>query len=278
MIRNGSSLMKPARKHSGFTFVEMTLALGIMATLIVAMGVMAQLVFDGEHYNEAYARVVQHARVALERIEGNVRQATSNPEYPGALVIEQTIGSWTFPDTLVVWRPETTAADPDGAPQIGELVIYSYHPGAPNELWEITDRGNTRTAPAAADAAAWQTLVESLKTSSTSKKVVLTNRLRTATVDEIGENDARYRRGCVRFEQQMNPTAANWASYQAGTRAWEDLDWTQTIYGPDSGLRQSRVRVELQMTPISSVTEMPSDDLPPVAFFGAASLYYPLPR
>ena len=37
-------------------------------------------------------------------------------------------------------------------------------------------------------------------------------------------------RGAVRFEVELSPTAAQWSAYQAGTLAWEELDWVAQVY------------------------------------------------
>jgi len=72
-------------------------------------------------------------------------------------VVTTQVNTFTYPDTLVVWRPTGTPANPTGLPLYSELVIYCPHPTIPNQFVEMTAPTNTQTVPAATDQAGWQT-------------------------------------------------------------------------------------------------------------------------
>jgi hypothetical protein len=83
------------------------------------------------------------------------------------------------------------------------------------------------------------------------------------------------KRGIVRFEVERRPTAAEWANYRAGTLAWDAISWPQGIYGSQTGLSQTWVRMELQMVPFaSSRIVTPSESVLPL--FGSGAVYYEL--
>src|SRR5205085_12493886 len=130
----------------------------------------------------------------------------ANENLPGAIVVPETVAGLRQPNTLVVWRPQNAAADPDGLPKFNELVIYSLSPTARNELCEFTAPTDTRTVPAISNLAGWQSEITALKAASSTKKTLLTDRLRVST----SAGDAE-KRGVVRFEVERRPTATEWA-------------------------------------------------------------------
>ena len=105
----------------------------------------------------------QHARVALDRITRTIYGATANEQFPGCIVVAETINGWRYPDTLVIWRPNGAAANPNGLPRYCELVIYCPHPNNPNQLVEITAPTDTRTVPAVTDTSSWQSEIAAIK-------------------------------------------------------------------------------------------------------------------
>jgi hypothetical protein len=91
-------------------------------------------------------------------------------------------------------------------------------------------------------------------------------------------------RGAVRFEVAVTPSAEEWASYQSGALPWVDepgkqgLPWVQGIVGSRSGLRQVRLRTELQLMPgKTAVLEDPTGQQA-IPFLGSAALYYEMAR
>ena len=245
---------------------------GIMAGAISALTHAVQV---GSAYTQGYGTATQHGRVSLERITRKVREATANENFPGAAVFADLVQSWRFPDTLVVWHPTGLPANPAGLPLYNELVVFCPDPSTPNQLLEITSPSDTRTVPALSDTAGWQTALQSIKTASTSNKVILTSLLRVASVTNNGSSTGQ--RGCVRFELVRHPTAAEWTSYRAGTLTWQNIAWPQDIYGQQSGLSQSWVRIEMQLVPDGSSPSGTSAQQA-VPFFGSAALYFTLTK
>ncbi len=263
------------RARRGFTMIELLIAAAIMSVLVLGLAAMADAVHRGNEHSTGYGLAVQHARVVLERIARHVERATASEEFPGVLVVSETVDSYTFPDTLVVWSPDGAASAPDGAPRVGELVIYTTNPTQPNELWELTDRDSTSAAPAVTDASAWRSLVSMLRTSNTSEKVLLTDLVRVA---QVRSSDVSTRRPAIRFAHRLTPSQTQWSEYRGGTRSWENLDWAQGIGGASTGLRQSWVRYELQLEPGEPPSANNAGAMPAYPFFGSAALYYPLQK
>ena len=97
-------------------------------------------------------------------------------------------------------------------------MIYCPQPGSPNNLLEITDPGDTRTVPAWTDLADWSTELAAVIASSTTTQTVLTDLLRTGVVTGTSSTSPR---GMVRFVARLEPSAAQWTSYQQAQLAWE---------------------------------------------------------
>jgi hypothetical protein len=143
-------------------------------------------------------------------------------------------------------------------------------------LLEITSPSDSRSLPLdQAGVSPYRQMIDDLKTSASSQKVVLTDLLRVASADIGG---IAGRRGAVRFEQELRPSAAAWSQYKAGTLTWNSLVWPQGLGGSKSGLRQAWLRMELQLMPgDESYAQDPNGSLA-VPFFGSAALYYTLPK
>ncbi len=262
---------RSSRGHrSGFSLLELVVAMTIMVIVMGSLGAMAKAVNEGALYGETYGTATQHARVAMQRIAASVRGATTSDEFPGVLVITETVGGWGFPDILVVWHPEGSPVDPDGLPRANELRIYSPNPDAPNELLEITFPDNTTTVPSPSDTAAWLSAATAAKASSDGVRTVLTDMLRTAQVTSLADST----RGVVRFEVRYRPDDSELAAYDAGTSDWKALAWPQGIYSDNVGLRQAWVRMELQLVPGSTSVGVPASDDTAIPFLGSASRFF----
>lgn len=262
-----------SRVRHGLTLVEMLLSLAVLAIIAVALAGLAKAVQMNSDYGEGHATVTQHARVVLERIERTVSEATASPSFPGVLALNTYVGSWRFPDTLIVWHPAsgTTAVDPSGLPRFNELVIYYPNPLKPSQLLEVTLPNDTRVAPAVDSQSTWLAEVAKLSSSSSAEKVVLTDMLRTCLSSGSTTEGLR---GAVRFESRLRPSADEWSQYSAGTLAWKKLSWVQGISGWKTGLRQAQVRVELQLVPTGSTGLGSPESQPAVTFFGSATSYH----
>ncbi|MBN2477606.1 MAG: hypothetical protein JXB62_23565 [Pirellulales bacterium] len=269
------------------TLLELLIAMTIMVMVVGTMGTLARGVQQGYQYAEGHGVATQHARVALDRIAGMVREAMGNETFPGAIVLSREVGPWRFPDTLVVWHPDGAAADPAGVPRYNELVIYCPHPAHPNQLIEITD---TRTDALDSNPASWPAEIEAIRTARTSggpsgtsdgQVVTLTKWLRESSLLDP-DTSTLQAFGAVRFETRLLPSADQWDAYDAETDAaqkaqlWEAMPWVQGICGVRTGLRQVWVRMELQLMPGEGSTD--GADVRAIPFLGSAALFYELRR
>jgi hypothetical protein len=190
--------------------------------------------------------------------------------------VSEQAGGQSLPSTLVVWYPTGTPANRAGMPLVGELVVFTPDPAHPNQLLEIRASGDNSQAPPVTDASAWRTLTDQLKTSQTSSKIVLTDRLRTAPItgdysDSLTPSDLR---GVVRFRRLMAPSEQEWAQYRAGTRTWQNIAWPLDSYRSTSGTRAVACQVELQIAPGSMATAAATA----IPFYGSALINYELQR
>lgn len=260
------ALRRPAL---GFTLIELLLAIGVLTMCIVALGMMARAVEISSEFNQGYGTAALHAQVAFDRIARAVTGASSNATYAGTWVTQDTVSSWTFPDTLVVWRPTSgTPANPDGAPLANELVVFCPNPSAPNQLVEITAPLDTRTVPLPSSTSTFKTFINGLKTGSGVQKTVLTDLMRTAA------DSSNAVRGCVRFVVTLNPSDAEINSYGSGSTTWANVPWAQGIWSVNIGMRQVWMRSELQLMPAGNWLVTKSSAQQAVPFFGSAAYCY----
>lgn len=255
----------------GITLLELLLAITLTVLVVGSMAAVTKGVQMSFEYSEGYGAVTQHARVALDRIARSVQAARANESFPGFLVLSENEGAWTFPDTLVVWRPSGTPANPQGLPLFKELVIYAPDPADPSQLVEITVPSDTRQVPPIADEAGWASAVRVLKASASSQKVVLTGLLRTVRTTNTT-------RGAVRFASRLTPSETEWTSYVQGTLGWNQLRWPRGLQGSRWGLRQAWLRTELQLQPQAQLTTAGGSTLSTAVFFGSATVEYSLAR
>ena len=272
---DGSSLsinQQAANRRSALTLVELLLAVAILSLIAGALGALARTVSIGSQYSSNASTSVQHARVTLERISRTIESATANENFPGAIVVAETVGGLRHPNSLVVWRPPSAPADSAGLPRFNELVIYSASTSAANELCEFTAPGDTRIVPAITDTAAWKSEIAALKGAAGTKKTLLTDRIRVSSSGGEAE-----KRGAIRFEVARRPTLTELAGYRAGTTAWDELPWPQGIYGAQAGMSQTWVRIELQLVPFAS-SRIVSSSENVFPFFGSGAIYFELKR
>lgn len=268
----------PQRRRA-LTLTEMMLSIALMSMVALAMAALASAVRSTRSYADGQGTAAQHARVALARIRSCIEDAHASADFPGMIVISTQVGSYSFPDTLVVWNPSGVAVNTTGPPLYSELVIYCPDPAAPYRLVEITVPTDTRTTPDATDTAAWATNITAIKSSSAAKKTILTDMLRIAdagTVTSSGGSNNSQLRGALRFRVVVRPSATNWTNYKNGTSAWTDLPWVQDIRGSQTGLRQSWCRTELQL--VSTTTTTATATSAAIPFFGSATLYYEMTK
>jgi len=268
---------RPNRR--GMTLLELMLAMSISAILVGALSVLATATRQSADYNQGQSDSTQHARVATQRINRAVADAYATETYPGVVVVDAIVGTYRYPDTVVVWRPAGgVPANPNGPPLIKELVIFGPDATDPSRLLEVTMPTDTRTIQlndASLNTTTGRTLIAGLKSANSSVRTVITSRLKTAGTSSTGGGTSL--RAAIRFECELHPSAAEMASYRAGTTDWEDLSWPQGIYSSSFGLRQIWLRSELQLLD----REKSSDGTYPATvatlpFFGSATNYYNL--
>jgi len=269
--RSPNAAWSAHRVRAGMTFVELMTAMVLMATTTAIVATLALAMREGWEHNAGHATAAQHARVALERIARAVSTASANEFNPGIQVVYETVGSDRFPDTLVVWNPTGNPIAPDGFPRISECIFFCPDPAAPNRLLEITAPSDNRIIPLTEglNTTTWRNTLAAIKTASTSKKTVLTDLLRTAS-----PTSTTAARGCVRFMADMRPTQTEWADYSID---WTALLWPQHLFSQDMGMRQSWVRMELQLVPDGFSTNDPAAQRV-IPFFGSAALTYTMYR
>jgi prepilin-type N-terminal cleavage/methylation domain-containing protein len=259
------------RDRRGLTLVELLIASSLLLLLAGVIGGLASAVQTSSNYSQDHADAAQHARVAIERITRNISAATAKGDYPGFAVVYEQVGTWRLPETLLIWRPSGTPANASGPPLVSELVIYCPHPQQPEQLLEIRAPQDSRPIPLddTLSQSPWRETIAAIKTDANSQRVVLTNLLHTATV--TGANLSMQTRAAVRFHPELRPSAAELAAYRNGTLAWSNLSWPQGLASSRSGMRQSWLRIELQLAPASGTAAIPA-----VPFFGSAAVYYQL--
>jgi prepilin-type N-terminal cleavage/methylation domain-containing protein len=269
-----SAKSRQSRLRRGLTLTELLVATTIMVMIAGAMATLAVTAHATNTHCRGQVQSSQHARVSLERIEQAMEKAVANEQFPACLVVAEQSGGQQLPQTLVVWSPTGSASDPIGLPLISELVVFSPDPANPSTLLEIRSPANTSTAPPTTDMSGWQSLVDSLRTSLTNDRIVLTNQLRTAPLSGTWSNSltSTQLRGVVRFRRVLAPTEQSWTDYRAGTRAWQDLDWPLDGYRAISGTRVVVCQTELQIV-MGNMGAAGSTALP---FFGSTSLAYEL--
>ncbi len=259
-----------AASRRALTVIELLMSIAIMTVIAGVLAALSDAVYVGTEHSRGVGAATQHSRVALERISRSVSGAATAENEPGLVVLETTVGGYGFPDTLVVWRPSSVPANADGPPLVGELVIFCPDPEDPRRLLEITLPGDTRPAPfSQLDTAAGRKMIEDIKLSNTSKKVVLTNLLHTASLS----GNATDVRGAVRFVRRVRPSTAGWGDFRNSVVAFGDLAWPQGVYGAQTGLRQVWLETELQMDQWANNADRQS---PVIPYFGSSALYYEL--
>jgi len=256
--------------RTGLTLLEMLIAISIMVIVVGTLGGLAKAVQLSSAYGEGHGSATQHARVAMERIGRKVSEATANESFPGFIVVDEEVAGWRFADTLVVWHPEPTdanpegvPADPGGLPRFEELVIYCPVPTDPKEpknpkgLVEITLPGDSRAVPGAGDEDKdkWRSEITEIKKLVAEKSaacdvVTLTELLRTCPVPEL----AGSRRGAVRFERELSPVKG--------------------VESHTIDLQQAWLRTELQLMPGEVAASQDPGGQQTIPFLGSATLYY----
>ncbi|MCE9528243.1 MAG: prepilin-type N-terminal cleavage/methylation domain-containing protein [Planctomycetales bacterium] len=272
--RRLSPLMAGHRR--GFTLPELLCAIAILTVLAGAMGTLAYGVGNANDYCRGQNEAAQHARVVLERIRRNVVNCKASESFPGCMVASSTVGAYSYPDRLLIWKSNGVTAGATEYPRLSDLIVYAYNPSRPIELLEITTTDTTLLA--SSSNSALNAVVDAMLSSNNSTKTIITDRLDIATTgggsgvkvaDLLADAASR---GMVRFRIIMSPTDAQWTEYKGGFRTWPNIDWPLDQYGTNFGNRRVSCLTEIQML---------ADDkgeFPAVPFFGSATKVYPLAK
>lgn len=260
-------------RRRGLTVVELLFAVLIIAIVAASLQAMMLSVEVANDYSQGYGIATQHARTAFSRIEAAVHQAYGKSMYPGIWVTQDTDGQWNYPNTLIVWQPNGTPANPAGPPLVQELVIFCPDPSAPNDLIQLTVPGNTTSVPTT-NAASFTSLINSLKTSSTATKIVLTNLLQ---LTAVSGSAGVVSRPAVRFVASYAPSIASWTSYLGGSTAWGNLPWPQGICSSAEGREEVWLRSEMQLVPGVVWIGENAGAATPIPFLGSTCFNYVLP-
>jgi type II secretory pathway pseudopilin PulG len=248
-------------------------SLVIVSLLAGTLGGLTLGVQQSWRYTSRLAVANQHARVALARMRRAIDAAYATATCPGVYVVTTTVNGYTFPDTLIVWKPNGTPLNSNGPPKINECVFFCPDPADPRQLLECTAPSDSRDLPWDQDLGTgpWATELATLKTAPSTKRVVLTNLLRTA---RVSDNDPNSARGVVRFERTLRPSAAEWSQFQSSSLTWANMSWPQCLKGKTTGLRQAWIRTELQLVPDAENSTLDVYGAKTVPYFGSASLMY----
>jgi hypothetical protein len=253
--------------------LELLIATSIMSIMAGVLGALALSVQMHSAHSQGHGEAVQHARVVLDRMQRTLTEAHASEQFPAFVAFADTVGTYKFPDVLVVWNPATTAASPAGLPRWSEVVVFCPDLDAPNTLLEIRAPSDTRAVPALSDTATWRAELLNLRQSNSVERVELTNLLRTASTG--GDGPAQLR-AALRFDVQKRPSDEDWADFRDGDLDWDELPWVQGIYGTRTGLRQIWCRIELQLTPGNSTSQLAANQQSVLTFFGTAAVYHEL--
>ncbi len=255
------------------SITELLVGLALVGLIALACGVLFVAAERASQYAQLQAALVQEGELCVERIRRTVAQAYTTAEFPGFIVLEEIRGHGRFPQILIVWYPEVPVEGDRRRPLANELVIFCPNPNRPEELLEIRPLSAAGLCPEWNQHTMWKTLATELITSSDARRVVLTNRLRTVADPTAGP---AARRAGVFFFSMLRPSEAELEDFRAGRRPWNSLSWVHGIHGPQFGLRQHWLRMEIQL----AVRDDASGEMGGEVFaaFGSAALYYGVGR
>lgn len=269
------------RAGRGLTLVELMIALTITSLLSVVLGALTMAVQTAREHTEGLGDANIQADVSFERIKhmvshtGTYRLA-DRPTTLGLAVVTRTWSILELPEVLVVWSGGRDGGMAEAGlqtrlPQINELVIYAPSPENPQELQEITAANSLGSIDFRA--AGFSQTILSLVDSPNVERTLLSDRIRTSQLSAFS-NYSGATVGNVRFELTNSPNDAELAAAVPGTAAWNDLPWSQSIVGSDSGLRQSTLRMEFQIVPRTAEPTSDEVSASAVPYFGSTSYRY----
>jgi hypothetical protein len=175
------------------------------------------------------------------------------------------------PAALLVWQPTGAPANAAGPPLTREVVIFVVDPDNPRRLLEV--RRPSSVNPLPLNGTVTYANVESIIRANGTQIVVLTDLLR------LPDNSGAVTplRGLARFVIEMRPTTTELTAYRQNGGAWSALRWPQGFYGANTGVRQVRARIELQLAP-ASASNLDVTGEQSLPFLGSAAFSYQVKR
>jgi prepilin-type N-terminal cleavage/methylation domain-containing protein len=247
----------------GLTLPELTVTMGVVAIVAMVLSALAVGVHQGVDACQSQGKAADEARVILDRMSRTVASGHAAELHPGAAVVS----SAGFPGILVVWNPAGPAANPQGPPLAGEIVVFrrSIDPAVPGRLVEVTFPGDSTAVPL--DGSLTKAEVDALCGSASAQVVVLSDNL--WHTDEGGGEV-----GGLFVDVEHSPTEAQLSDYRKGDLTWNDLPWVQGMKTSSMGIRQVHVRIELSLLPPGKSAEADSTGQTVLPFVGSAALTY----
>jgi len=262
-----SSNQEKRRNRNGFSLGELLIAMTITSMVVGAISSLALTVEHTNSFVQGNDELLQHGRVAVQRIERTLSEAHCSEQFPGFIVLTSTVDGYTLSDILIVWAPTGTAANPAGLPLYNELVLFFPDPSDPKNLLEARLSGESAEVPSTSDTSTWKSELLTYYSGGSFETTQLTHLLETAT---IGSNNAKTK-SMLHFSVTQRPSDAEIAAVRDGSGTWEDLPWVQDVYSSKTGLRQSWCSFDMVLK--SEVTANGSDQAS-IPFFGSCATYY----
>lgn len=248
--------------RTGMSLVELLVGITLNSMLALMLAGMTLAVGNGWEHTTGLDDATQQARVTIERIKYMVSQAgvyqlAGQPPVDGIAVVERASGAYRFPEILVIWSGGRNGGMVNNGvvtrlPTINELVVYAPQYDDPTRLVEIVDTTNTNNIDFVA--ASFGTTILSLVSATQSNKALLCDRIHKTPMPVVVGSSSNA--GNVRFECLESPTNSALSGVTPGSAAWYGLVWSQGVVSGDCGLRQTAVRIELQVEqrPVGTLT------------------------
>lgn len=251
----------PVRNRRALTLVELLMTIAISAIVMAGFVGITSSITTMDTVSRNRSETLQHGQVAALRIQDHIRQAYVTESFPGFRIFDTTVGSYKYPDVLIVWRPSNTPTNPTGKPTVGELVVIGPDPSNPNRLVELR-HSTTTPCPDYTDTTGWTATLLTMWQSG--QLTVISDKLRTA--HPAGATGTT--RGCMRFNRIAAPTDSAIANYRAGALDWDSMNWPLDMFSSKAGVRSVACQFELQFSINASVaTEF-------IPIFGSAARNY----
>ena len=268
-------------RRCGFMLAELLMGLSTTAMLAVVLGGLMLAVQRADEHTSGLQDATIQARAALERMrymisQAAVQQLAGQPSRPGLAVVEHRWAVVDLPDVLVVWSGGRQGGLAELGPlsrnpAVSELIVYAADPEDPHRLVEFAFPSATGTIDF--EGSSFAQSIRDLLTSSAAEKIVLCDRLRVSPLPGFAWYSAAEPAN-LRFSVEHSPDDAALAGVTPGSSAWYALPWSQGAVSRESGLRQTRVRVELQVLARATSGQFEADPDTSIPFFDSVSVQY----